>query len=256
MPKAAIADRVEEMLSLVKLERFANRKPAQLSGGQRQRVALARALAKKPKLLLLDEPLGALDKKLREETQFELVNIQEALGLTFVIVTHDQEEAMTVSTRLAVMREGRVAQFGEPRVVYEAPSSRYVAEFIGSVTMLEGRVDDATTGAIRLIRDDSPVQAPGPLAAATGTQVAGALRPEKLRIARAVEGTGPVNGVNGVVEDIAYLGGVSIFHVRLDDGGMLRVSRTNDGAVTADPLVWEDRVRVSWSPDAVVVLTD
>jgi putrescine transport system ATP-binding protein len=150
LPKPEIKSRVAEMLALTKLERFANRKPHQLSGGQRQRVALARALAKKPKLLLLDEPLGALDKKLREETQFELVNIQESLGLTFVIVTHDQEEAMTVATRLAVMREGRIAQLGEPREVYEAPTSRYVAEFIGDVNILEGVVEDPEQGLIRV----------------------------------------------------------------------------------------------------------
>ena len=150
MPKREIKARVEEMLTLVRLDHLARRKPDQLSGGQKQRVALARALAKKPKLLLLDEPLGALDRKLREATQFELVNIQETLGLTFVIVTHDQEEAMTVSTRLAVMRGGQIAQLGEPHEVYEAPRSRYVAEFIGDVNIREGSVENAGNGTIRL----------------------------------------------------------------------------------------------------------
>ena len=156
MARPRIRERVAEMLHLVRLEKQARRRPDQLSGGQRQRVALARALAKKPKLMLLDEPLGALDRKLREATQFELVNIQESLGLTFVIVTHDQEEAMTVSTRLAVMNEGRIAQLDEPHIVYEAPASRYVAEFIGDVNILEGTVEDAAAGRVRL----RPVMSP------------------------------------------------------------------------------------------------
>ena len=256
LPKAEIARRVDEMLALVKLERFAKRRPAQLSGGQRQRVALARALAKKPKLLLLDEPLGALDKKLREETQFELVNIQEGLGLTFVIVTHDQEEAMTLSTRLAVMREGRIAQVGEPRVVYEAPTSRYVAEFIGNVNILEGRVADPASGLIRLTAGGVPVKAGRALDLPTGAEVGVALRPEKI----VIEKTGdhapyPENAVEGVVEDIAYLGDISIYNVRLPDGGLVRATRTNRVRLQNQTIVWEDAVRLHWDAQAVVTLT-
>ncbi len=255
LPKAEISRRVEEMLALVKLDRFASRRPQQLSGGQRQRVALARALAKKPKLLLLDEPLGALDKKLREETQFELVNIQESLGLTFVIVTHDQEEAMTVATRLAVMREGQIAQLGEPREVYDAPASRYVAEFIGDVNIIEGRLEDPEAGVIRLEGAGAPVQAGRPISGAKGAPVAVALRPEKLVIERRDDGPDPeANMLEGVVEDIAYLGDMSIFRVRLSNGGLARVARTNRVRLQSQTIVWEDPVRLSWDAQAVVPL--
>jgi putrescine transport system ATP-binding protein len=255
LPKADIAARVEEMLSLTKLNRFARRKPHQLSGGQRQRVALARALAKKPKLLLLDEPLGALDKKLREETQFELINIQESLGLTFVIVTHDQEEAMTVATRLAVMREGQIAQLGEPREVYDAPTSRYVAEFIGDVNIFEGRVEDPGAGSIRLDGVAAPVRAGRALPFASGAAVAVALRPEKLVLERPEEGPAPAeNTLEGVVEDIAYLGDMSIYRVRLPGGGLARVARTNRVRLQSQNIVWEDPVRLSWDAQAVVPL--
>ena len=257
LPKPEIARRVDEMLALTKLERFAKRKPHQLSGGQRQRVALARALAKKPKLLLLDEPLGALDKKLREETQFELVNIQETLGLTFVIVTHDQEEAMTVATRLAVMREGRIAQLGEPREVYEAPISRYVAEFIGDVNVLEGKVEDPAQGLIRLAGVDLPVRAGRALPAARGARIAFAIRPEKMLIEKP-EDDSPhsENALSGVVEDIAYLGDMSIYRVRLADGTIARVARTNRIRAQTQTIVWEDPVHLSWDPQAVVPLAD
>jgi putrescine transport system ATP-binding protein len=219
-------------------------------------LAFARALAKKPKLLLLDEPLGALDKKLREETQFELVNIQEGLGLTFVIVTHDQEEAMTLSTRLAVMREGRIAQIGEPRVVYEAPTSRYVAEFIGNVNILEGRVADPAAGLIQLAGGGVPVKAGRALDLAPGTAVGVALRPEKI----VIEKTGdhapyPENAIEGVVEDIAYLGDISIYNVRLPDGGLVKATRTNRVRLQNQTIVWEDAVRLHWDPQAVVTLT-
>jgi putrescine transport system ATP-binding protein len=254
-PRAEIARRVEEMLALVKLSKFARRKPHQLSGGQRQRVALARALAKKPKLLLLDEPLGALDKKLREETQFELLNIQEGLGLTFVIVTHDQEEAMTLATRIAVMREGRIAQLGEPREIYETPSSRYVAEFIGNVNIFEGRVEDAAQGLIRLDAAPAPVRAGRALDGSAGDPVGVALRPEKMVIEKRGDAPPhPENAVEGVVEDIAYLGDMSIFHVRLAGGGYARVARTNRARGEAQAIVWEDPVTVSWDPAAVVAL--
>ncbi|MFN3614592.1 MAG: ABC transporter ATP-binding protein [Rubrimonas sp.] len=255
LPKGEIAARVDEMLTLTKLNRFAGRKPHQLSGGQRQRVALARALAKKPKLLLLDEPLGALDKKLREETQFELINIQESLGLTFVIVTHDQEEAMTVATRLAVMRDGQIAQLGEPREVYDAPTTRYVAEFIGDVNIFEGRVEDPATGSIRLDGVAAPVRAGRALPYAAGAPVAVALRPEKLVLERPEEGPPPAeNTLDGVVEDIAYLGDMSIYRVRLPGGGLARVARTNRVRLQSQTIVWEDPVRLSWDAQAVVPL--
>jgi putrescine transport system ATP-binding protein len=253
MPKRDIKARVEEMLALVHLEHLARRKPDQLSGGQKQRVALARALAKKPKLLLLDEPLGALDRKLREATQFELVNIQESLGLTFVIVTHDQEEAMTVSTRLAVMREGQIAQLGEPHVVYEAPNSRYVAEFIGDVNILEGVVEDTGSGAIRLA--DGGVAELGGARDLPAGAVALALRPEKIAIGRREDGAvAAANTLDGAVEDIAYLGDMSVYNIRLDSGGLVRVARTNRFRALEEPISWEDRVRLSWDGSALVVL--
>ena len=253
MPKREIKARVEEMLNLVRLEHLARRKPDQLSGGQKQRVALARALAKKPKLLLLDEPMGALDRKLREATQFELVNIQETLGLTFVIVTHDQEEAMTVSTRLAVMRDGQIAQLGEPHQVYEAPNSRYVAEFIGDVNILEGSVEDTGSGMIRLA-DGGMAQLGGACEIASGA-VALALRPEKIAIERLADASalGP-NALDGEVEDIAYLGDMSVYNVRLDSGALVRVARTNRFRAFEEPISWEDRVRLTWDGSALVVL--
>jgi len=253
MPKREIKARVEEMLSLVRLEHLARRKPDQLSGGQKQRVALARALAKKPKLLLLDEPLGALDRKLREATQFELVNIQETLGLTFVIVTHDQEEAMTVSTRLAVMREGQIAQLGEPHHVYEAPNSRYVAEFIGDVNILEGAVESAGGGTIRLA--DGGVAELGGARDLPDGDVALALRPEKIAIERqAGDASLGANALDGKVEDIAYLGDMSVYNVRLDSGALIRVARTNRFRAFEEPITWEDRVRLTWDGSALVVL--
>jgi putrescine transport system ATP-binding protein len=251
MPKPQIKTRVEEMLALVRLEHLARRKPDQLSGGQRQRVALARALAKKPKLLLLDEPLGALDRKLREATQFELVNIQENLGLTFVIVTHDQEEAMTVSTRLAVMREGQIAQMDEPHVVYEVPNSRYVAEFIGDVNILAGSAE--VGGAIRLA--DGGVARIDAASGLGAGDVELALRPEKIAIERQPEGVAlGENALDGVVEDIAYLGDMSVYNVRLDSEALVRVARTNRFRALEEPISWEDRVRLSWDGSAMVVL--
>ena len=255
MPKPQIKARVEEMLTLVDLEHLARRKPDQLSGGQRQRVALARSLAKKPKLLLLDEPLGALDRKLREATQFELVNIQETLGVTFVIVTHDQEEAMTVSTRLAVMREGQIAQLGEPHEVYEAPVSRYVAEFIGDVNILEGTGIDG--GAVAL--NDGGRAELGPGRALPAGPATLALRPEKIAIERRADGPeGPVNTpantLDGTVEDIAYLGDMSIYHVRLRSGALLRIAQTNRLRALEETISWEDPVRLSWDGSALVVL--
>ena len=260
LPKAQIAARVEEMLGLVKLEPFARRKPDQLSGGQRQRVALARSLAKRPKVLLLDEPLGALDKKLREETQFELMDLQVQLGMTFLIVTHDQEEAMTVADRIAVMNQGTFEQIDPPSVIYEQPNSRYVADFIGDVNILEGALSRDGTGWVLTSDEvDHPMRvhpsddaAPGPATLA--------LRPEKLSISL-VEPPDDADRVklHGEVWDIGYMGDVSIFHVRLpgDEKGerIIRATIANTTRLVERPIAWDDKVWLSWSADAGVVLT-
>ncbi len=252
MRRGRIRERVAEMLALTRLEKLARRRPDQLSGGQRQRVALARALAKKPKLILLDEPLGALDRKLREATQFELVRIQEELGLTFVIVTHDQEEAMTVSTRIAVMDEGRIAQLGEPHEIYEAPITRYVAEFIGDVNILEGEARAAEPGRVTL--DCGGLADIGADRAVSG-RVCLALRPEKIAIEIAGAETEPgPNQLVGTVEDIAYLGDMSIYHVRLAGGMVLRVARTNRIRALEQPIDWESRVLIAWEARSAVLL--
>jgi putrescine transport system ATP-binding protein len=256
MAKRAIADRVREMLSLVKLEGFGARKPDQLSGGQRQRVALARALAKRPKVLLLDEPLAALDKKLREETQFELVNLQETLGLTFVIVTHDQEEAMTVADRISVMAQGRIVQVGPPAEIYEAPKTRYVADFIGSINIFEGAVEASPAGGFRLAAVDGfTIEAATSTPLKPGQQAWLAVRPEKVRIAPEPPQAG-ANAVAGEVWDIAYLGDMSLYNVRLDSGKLVRASLLNASRNVERPITWEDRVWLSFAPDAGVLLTD
>lgn len=256
LPKAEIQQRVERMIDLVQLEKFAKRKPEQLSGGQKQRVALARSLAKNPKILLLDEPLGALDKKLREETQFELMNIQETLGITFVIVTHDQEEAMTVSSRIAVMDHGYVAQVATPIEIYEYPNSRQVAEFIGEANILEGRVAEihpasATIGVAGL---EAPVLTGRSVDAAPGETVWVAIRPEKMVISHEPPRDATHNTLKGEVWDIGYLGKLSVYHVRLDDGRMVTVAQTNRKREAERAITWEDQVYVTWAPDAAVVL--
>ncbi len=260
LPKAEISARVEEMLKLVKLEQFAKRKPAQLSGGQRQRVALARSLAKRPKVLLLDEPLGALDKKLREETQFELMDIQHTLGLTFLIVTHDQEEAMTVSDRIAVMDKGIIMQVATPAEIYEAPSSRYVADFIGDINILEGAItkSDAALGAPGLIRIDSDgiaVTVEQECQAVQGDKVAFAIRPEKVRISLEQPAETSVNAVYGEVWDIGYLGDFSVFLVRTADGRTVRAAQANVSRLVDRPITFGDMVWLTWSADAGLVLT-
>jgi putrescine transport system ATP-binding protein len=255
MPAADIEKRVAEMLRLVKLEQFAKRKPHQLSGGQRQRVALARSVAKRPKVLLLDEPLGALDKKLREETQFELMDLQQELGLTFVVVTHDQEEAMTMADRIAIMDKGEVMQVATPTEVYEAPTSRYVANFVGNVNMFEGRVAERTAGNARITgATGAQILVENAGDAAPGADVVFAIRPEKIRISsnRPAEA---INALEGEVYDIAYLGDMTVYHVRLDDGQMVRASAMNATRTADDPLTWDDRAWVSFRPDAGVVLT-
>ncbi len=250
-------DRVAEALSMVQLGEYGRRKPHQLSGGQRQRVALARALVKRPKLLLLDEPLAALDRKLREKTQFELANIQVKVGITFIMVTHDQEEAMTLSDRLAVMNAGRIIQVGTPGDIYEFPANRMVGEFIGTINVFEGRVS-AANGAVHCPALPCPIVLEDKVAAAPDSQVAIGIRPEKMRIRKAgsapSEAAPASNFLTGKVEDIAYLGDLSIFHVRLADGRIVQVSRTNITRRRDEPLTWEDTVEVEWDPQAPVVL--
>ncbi|MDI4655845.1 ABC transporter ATP-binding protein [Xanthobacter autotrophicus] len=257
MSKGEIDARVEEMLKLVKLEKFAKRKPHQLSGGQRQRVALARSLAKRPKVLLLDEPLGALDKKLREETQFELMDLQMDLGMTFLIVTHDQEEAMTVADRIAVMNQGVLVQVAPPSVIYEQPATRYVADFIGEVNLIEGTI--TTAG-----HDETHISSPVtrfPLVVAQGVDCkAGdkaciAIRPEKLRIALEPPADQTENLFEGEIWDIGYLGDLSIYHVELACGQRIKVSQPNLSRMVARPISWDDKVWVTFAPHAGVVLT-
>jgi len=227
MPKSDIRDRVDEMLGLVQLSDLAKRKPHQLSGGQRQRVALARALAKRPKLLLLDEPLGALDKKLREATQFELMGIQEQLGCTFVIVTHDQEEAMTVSSRIAVMDQGKIAQVAPPETIYEAPASRYVADFIGDVNILEGRVSETTGSTLSLAwqEGEQALLVETDQSFTKDQQAWVSVRPEKVSISKVQQES--ENSVSGKVLDIAYLGNISTYHVELANGQVIKAQEPN-----------------------------
>ncbi len=256
MPKAEIAARVSEMLALVKLEGFARRKPHQLSGGQRQRVALARSVAKRPKVLLLDEPLGALDKKLREETQFELMDLQQELGLTFMVVTHDQEEAMTMADRIAIMDKGEVCQVATPAEVYEAPNSRFVADFVGTVNLFEGTVGERN-GAGTLIRSGEAmtIRTTDGTETSAGSTVWYAVRPEKIKVsARPPEGQS-VNAAEGEIWDIAYLGDMTLYHVRLPDGRVVRTSQLNRERVTEEPLTWNDRAWISFKPDSGIVLT-
>jgi putrescine transport system ATP-binding protein len=257
LPKPQIAARVAEMLALVKLEGFARRRPDQLSGGQRQRVALARSLAKRPQVLLLDEPLAALDRKLREETQFELMDLQERLGTTFVIVTHDQEEAMTVAHRIAVMDHGRILQMGPPAQVYEQPGSRYVAGFLGDVNLVEGRLTATGAAGSEIVSTAGHRLAVAPAVdASPGDTVWVALRPEKVRIATAPpEGGADSNCVAGIVWDIGYLGNLSVYKVRLDDGQLFKATVANMTRLTERPIGWNDRVWLTWPADAGIVLT-
>ncbi|MCB1495479.1 MAG: ABC transporter ATP-binding protein [Bauldia sp.] len=257
MPKAEINARVEEMLTLVKLTPFAKRKPHQLSGGQKQRVALARSLARKPKVLLLDEPLGALDKKLREETQFELVDLQQELGLTFLIVTHDQEEAMTVADRVAIMDHGRIMQVATPAEVYEQPNSRYVADFIGDINLIEGRIVDRAGGRVWLDCGEAGgmIEVEQAMEAATGDDAWFAIRPEKISLSLEAPAAPSVNCITGEVWDIGYLGDVSIYHVRLPDGTTMKSTVTNRTRLVERQITWDDRVWLTWPRDAGVVLT-
>lgn len=253
MARSAIRDRVAEMLALVQLSGLDKRRPHELSGGQKQRVALARALAKRPKLLLLDEPLGALDKNLREATQFELVNIQEKLGVTFVIVTHDQEEAMTMATRLAVMERGALAQVGTPAEVYEFPNSRFVAEFLGTANIFAGLVN---SGRIESSELGAVFESDADLAKPEGARVFVAVRPEKMRIRKGNAPPAAPNTLAGTVRDIAYYGDFFMYLVALPDGRTVRVSEPNLRRITEMPITWQDQVVIDWPAHASVVLPE
>jgi putrescine transport system ATP-binding protein len=256
LPKAEIAERVQGMLRLVQMEPFARRKPHQLSGGQQQRVALARSLVKRPQLLLLDEPLGALDKKLREETQIELVNIIRNIGVTCMIVTHDQEEAMMMASRVAVMSQGRLLQIGAPAEVYESPATRFVADFIGNVNLMDGTVAVSSAGepevrcadgvAHRL--DGEPPRPPG-------EAVTLAVRPEKIRL-DAAEPAHPCNRVRGTVRAFSYFGDHTMYHLDLPGGARLKVSVENERRLGERAFATGDAVWASWVPGAQVVLTE
>ena len=256
--KSEIAKRVDEMLELVQLGDFKNRKPDQLSGGQRQRVALARALIKRPKVLLLDEPLAALDKKLRERTQFELMNIQDELGITFVVVTHDQEEAMTISSRIVVMNKGRFEQVGTPKEIYEFPVNRFVAEFIGTINTFEGIVTVVNDDRIEVYCDQigETLSALGRQLVEVGQQVQIAVRPEKIFLSRDRPDNDDDVCIEGVVDDLGYLGNRSLYRVRVKSGRIVQVSSQNRRRSVSRFLEWDDKVWISWRPRSAVVLLD
>jgi putrescine transport system ATP-binding protein len=260
MARKDVDMRVAEMVALVKLEGLEKRKPDQLSGGQRQRVALARSLARRPQVLLLDEPLAALDKKLRESTQAELMELQRRLGMTFIIVTHDQEEAMTVASRIGVMDAGRLEQVASPRELYEAPASRWIAEFIGEVNLFDGEVQSRESNRLTIsTRDAGTITVAGPRNPVTNTSVSVAIRPEKLKLSR----RGPVadgsasqslNRLEGVVSDVSYLGGLTSYKVKLDSGAIVRSSMANTTRIDIDAYGLSQRVVVWFTPDDCMVL--
>lgn len=286
MEKSEIEQRVFQVLELVQMASFADRKPNQLSGGQKQRVALARSLVKQPKLVLLDEPMAALDKKLREQTQFELVNIQEKVGVTFIVVTHDQEEAMTMSTRMAIMEEGRIRQIGVPHDIYEFPNSRYVAEFIGTMNVFDGVVTADEPDHVVI---DAP-EAGGQLyithtaAMPLGSHVSVAIRPEKITISTIPPEEYPLqtfqeeelldelvedttqsehqtevpskrNCAKGIVREIGYLGDMSIYHIELESGKRVQAAMTNLLRLADRDVKWDDEVYLYWRPENGIVLT-
>ena len=255
VPKAEIADRVATMLELVKLGGLGKRKPHQLSGGQKQRVALARSLVKRPKLLLLDEPLGALDKKLREHTQFELVGLQDKLGVTFIVVTHDQEEAMTLASRIGVMNHGEIVQAGTPSEIYEFPGSKFVADFVGSVNIFEGKLVEDEPEYVRIASDElgAAIYVSHGISAPPGATVWAAVRPEKVFMSTAPP-EGSDNVVRGAVQDIAYLGDLSIYLVKLPTGKVVRVTQPNTSR-HAEAITWDQQVYLSWDPTSPVIVT-
>jgi putrescine transport system ATP-binding protein len=254
MPKAEIKTRVEEMLRLVQMESFAKRKPHQLSGGQQQRVALARSLAKKPQLLLLDEPLGALDKQLRERTQFELVNILESVGVTCVMVTHDQDEAMAMASRIAVMSHGRVLQIGTPKEIYEHPNCRFVADFIGNVNLLEGEVSLDEANRCEVTTSYGVVSVGHGISGAVGMAVAVAVRPEKIHISKTRPDVS-VNLFSGKVREIAYFGSYNTFIVEMAGGRTVKITETNTTRHEGSVITWDDAVFFWWDDSAPVVLS-
>jgi len=260
MPRPQINTRVAEMIALVKLEGLEKRKPDQLSGGQKQRVALARSLARRPQVLLLDEPLAALDKKLRESTQLELMELQRRLGMTFIIVTHDQEEAMTVASRIGVMDAGRLEQVATPRELYEAPASRWIAEFVGEVNLFEGQVAPHESNRLAVsTRDAGTIFVAEPRQPVTKTNVCVAIRPEKVKLSRrgpasdAINATA-INRLEGVVSDVSYLGGFTTYKVKLDSGAVLRSSMANTARLDIDAYSASQRVVAWFTPDDCVVL--
>ena len=253
LAKTEISDKIDSILKLVELQEYKKRRPQQLSGGQRQRVALARALVKQPKLLLLDEPLSALDKKLREQTQFELMNIQDKVGVTFVVVTHDQEEAMTLSTRIAVMDRGRFIQTGTPTEIYEYPSDRFVADFIGSANILDGKVVSNLEGMIEVSTYLGKFSFKSNSNISEGSDLFVGLRPEKISISKAASKT---KDTTGYIDDIGYFGDYSLYKVRLDEGQIIDVTSQNQKRPknAKDMLTYEDAVNLSWDNSSAMLL--
>lgn len=256
LPKDEINQRVGSMLDLVQLQAYAKRKPHQLSGGQQQRVALARSLAKKPKLLLLDEPLGALDKKLREQTQFELVNIIESVGVTCVMVTHDQDEAMTMASRIAVMSKGQVLQVGTPKEVYEYPSCRFVADFIGDVNLFEGHLSIDEADHCAAVTSLGEIHVGHGVSGALNMPVAIAVRPEKIEISKDSPQNVSVNVFQGRVKEIAYFGSYNSYVVLARDGSKIRITEANTSRHDLSDITWEDEIFFWWNDTAGVVLRD
>ncbi len=253
LAKSEISDKIDSILRLVELQDYKKRRPQQLSGGQRQRVALARALVKQPKLLLLDEPLSALDKKLREQTQFELMNIQDKVGVTFVVVTHDQEEAMTLSTRIAVMDRGRFIQTGTPTEIYEYPRDRFVADFIGSANILDGKVVSNLEGMIEVSTYLGKFSFKSNSNISEGSDLFVGLRPEKINISKA---TSKIKNSTGYIDDIGYFGDYSIYKVRLDEGQIIDVTAQNQKRPknAKDRLTYEDKVNLNWDNSSAMLL--
>jgi putrescine transport system ATP-binding protein len=254
--KSEISDRIEEILRLVELQDYKKRRPQQLSGGQRQRVALARALVKEPKLLLLDEPLGALDKKLREQTQFELMNIQDKVGVTFVVVTHDQEEAMTLSTRIAVMDQGKFVQIGTPTEIYEFPENRFVADFIGSANVFKGTVIATSTNHLRIKTEIGDLDIEHNIEVPKGSHVYIGLRPEKIHLSKQAPEQKTENQILGVIDDIGYLGNTSRYKVRLENGRIIDVTAPNQVRPKnrTHHITWEDNVFIHWDASSSMLL--
>ena len=260
MARAEMDKRVAGLVALLKLQGLEKRRPDQLSGGQKQRVALARALARRPQVLLLDEPLAALDKKLRESTQLELMELQRRLGMTFIIVTHDQEEAMTVAHRIGVMEGGRIEQVATPRELYEAPNSRWIAEFVGDVNMFEGEVGSREAGRLTIsTKDAGAIVAAEPRQPITNTAICVAIRPEKVKLSRRgpVSDAGNAHAINrleGIITEVNYLGGLTTYKVKLDSGAVLRSSMANTARLEFDAYMTSQRVVAWFTPDDCVVL--